>query len=179
LSIIERAVRGVSYGALQLAAAACLICFALMCYGVAMRYLLGAPQPWIDKVLGWLVVAIVMLAAPAAHLEGEHVAVDTLSERLRGRPRRALAAFSLLWVVAMAAVMIWEGWGMVAFSRLQDVMSDLHPIRIWWIQVLIPIGFGLVLVVALAQLLRVARGLDLGDAAADAEARRIKAGPLE
>lgn len=163
---------------MQLAAAACLVCFALMCYGVAMRYFVGAPQPWVDKVLGWLVVALVMLAAPQAHLEGEHVAVDTLSGKARGGARRALAAFGLLCVIAMAAVMIWEGGGMVAFSRLQDVMSDLHPIRLWWIQVLVPVGFALVLAVALMQLGRVARGLDLGEPGAEGEARRIKAGPL-
>jgi TRAP-type C4-dicarboxylate transport system permease small subunit len=83
MEAFERAVRAISAGALQIAAAACLICFALMCYSVAMRYFFGAPQSWIDYALGWLVVAMVMFAAPAAQLTGEHVAVDTISDRAR------------------------------------------------------------------------------------------------
>jgi len=180
---IERAIRGIAAAGLHLAAAACLTCFAFMCYAVAMRYFANEPQAWVDKVVGWLVVAMVMFAAPSAQLTGEHVAVDTFSERVRGRPRRVLAVFGLLWVVATAAIMIWEGWAMVAFSRMTGIMTDLHPIPIWWIQILIPIGFVLMLAVALMQLLRVARGLDAGDPdAADEAAKavaRLKAGPLE
>ncbi len=111
------------------------------------------------------------------------MAVDTFADRIRGGPRRALAAFGLLWVAATAAVMIWEGWAMVAFARMTGMITELHPIPLWWIQVLIPAGFLLMLLVALMQLLRIARGLDAddassADAAADA-ARRLKAGPLE
>src|SRR4026209_1695810 len=95
MEALERAVRAVSAGALQIAAAACLICFALMCYAVAMRYFFGAPQPWIDYALGWLVVVMVMFAAPAAQLTGEHVAVDTISDRAKGGARRALTALGL------------------------------------------------------------------------------------
>lgn len=176
---IERAVRAMSAAGLQIATAACLACFAFMCYAVAMRYFAGAPQVWVDKALGWLVVAMVMFAAPDAQFRGEHVAVDTMSERLRGGPRRALAAFGLLWVALTAAVMIWEGWATAAFARVSGMMTDLHPIPLWWIQALIPAGFVLMLLVALVQLVRVARGLDAGDAAAADEVARLRAGPLE
>ena len=179
MEAFERAVRAVSAGALQIAAAACLICFALMCYAVAMRYFFGAPQPWIDYALGWLVVVMVMFAAPAAQLTGEHVAVDTISDRAKGGARRALTAFGLLWVGAMCAVMIWEGSAMIAFSRLTGMMTEIHPVRLWWIQILVPVGFGLMLVVVLMQLLRVARGLDAGEPGAADEAARLKASPLE
>ena len=180
---IERVIRGIAAAGLHLAAAACLICFAFTCYAVAMRYFANEPQAWVDKVVGWLVVAMVMFAAPAAQLTGEHVAVDTISDRARGRPRRVLAAFALLWVAATAAIMIWEGWAMVAFSRMTGIMTELHPIPIWWIQLLIPIGFLLMLIVVLMQLFRVARGLDSSDPdIADEAAKtaaRLKAGPLE
>lgn len=179
MEAIERAIRAVSAGALQIAAAACLLCFAFMCYAVAMRYFFGAPQSWVDYVVGWLVVAMVMFAAPAAQFTGEHVAVDTLTDRARGGMRRAIAAFGLVWVAAMCAVMIWEGWAMVAFSRMAGMMTELHPVPLWWIQVMVPAGFALMLIVVLVQLIRVAKGLDAGDVAAEEEARRIKASPLE
>ncbi len=179
MEAFDRAVRAISAVALQIAAAACLICFALMCYSVAMRYFFGAPQSWIDYAVGWLVVAMVMFAAPAAQFTGEHVAVDTISERLRGRPRRALTLIGLMCVAATAAIMIWEGSAMVAFSRLTGMMTELYPVQLWWIQVLVPVGFALMLAVVIVQLLRVARGLDAGDEGAADEAARLKASPLE
>jgi TRAP-type C4-dicarboxylate transport system permease small subunit len=179
METFDRAVRAISAGALQIAAAACLICFGLMCYSVAMRYFFGAPQSWIDYAVGWLVVAIVAFAAPAAQLSGEHVAVDTITDRVRGRPRRALAVFGLLCISATAAIMIWEGAAMVAFARMSGMMTEIDGIPLWWIQVLLPVGFGLMLAVALMQLVRVARGLEAGDPAAEQEAARLKAGPLE
>ncbi len=179
MEAFDRAVRAISAGALQVAAAACLICFALMCYSVAMRYFFGAPQSWIDYAVGWLVVAMVMFAAPAAQLTGEHVGVDSITERLRGRARRTLAVVGILCVAATAAIMIWEGSAMVAFSRMTGMMTEIFPVRLWWIQALMPVGFALMLAVALVQLLRVARGLEAGDAAAEDEARRLKASPIE
>ena len=179
METFDRAVRAISAGALQIAAAACLICFALMCYSVAMRYFFGAPQSWIDYAVGWLVVAIVALAAPAAQLTGEHVAVDTITDHVRGRARRALSAFGLLCIAATAAIMIWEGAAMVAFSRMAGIMTELDRVPLWWIQVLVPVGFVLMLLVALMQLGRVARGLEAGEPGAEDEAARLRAGPLE
>jgi TRAP-type C4-dicarboxylate transport system permease small subunit len=79
----------------------------------------------------------------------------------------------------MCAVMIWEGWAMVVFSRMTGMMTELHPVRLWWIQVLVPAGFALMLLVVIVQLLRVARGLDAGEPGAADEAARLKASPLE
>ena len=182
MEAFDRIVRGISAGALHLATLACLVCFGLMCYAVAMRYFFGAPQPWIDHVVGWLVVAMVMFAAPAAQLTGEHVGVDSLTERARGGTRKALVAFGLLWVAATSAFMIWEGSAMVAFSRMTGMMTEIDEVPLWWIQLLVPIGFALTLLVVLMQLRRAAGGLDEGGAAADDAAReiaRLKAGPLE
>lgn len=179
MEAIDRAVRAISAGALQIAAAACLICFALMCYSVAMRYFFGAPQSWIDYAVGWLVVAIVAFAAPAAQLAGEHVAVDTITDRVRGRARRAFSVVGLLCIAATAAIMVWEGAAMVAFSRMAGMMTEIEGIPLWWIQVLVPAGFVLMLLVAMMQLGRVARGLEAGEPGAADEAARLKAGPLE
>jgi TRAP-type C4-dicarboxylate transport system permease small subunit len=176
---LQGAIRGTSLAAMHIAAGACLLCFGLVCYGVGMRYFAGVPQVWVEIVAGWLVVVMVMFAAPEAQLRGEHVGVDTLSERARGRPRRALLAFGLVWVAATAAVMIWEGWAAVAFSRMTGMMSELDNVPLWWIQVLVPAGFALMLIVALAELARLARGIEAGDRAAEEAAERLKASPFE
>jgi TRAP-type C4-dicarboxylate transport system permease small subunit len=178
LARFDRWIAAASRAALHVAALAALACLLLVCYGVAARYFFGQPQPWVDKVQGWLSVAMVMFAAAEAERRGEHVGVDTLTERAGPAWRRRLAAFGLACTMAVAAIMIWEGWATAAFARMTEMMTDIHGVRLWWLQAMLPVGFGLLLLVALARLLRLARRIDDDPAAADA-AKAIRAGPLE
>ncbi len=181
--MFESVVRRLSRGALALAAASCLACLGVVCYAVGARYFFNAPQPWADEIVGWLMVATVMLAMPEAQRVGEHVAVDSLSERAKGRIKTGLDAFGVLTVAGTAAILIWEGWAMVAFSRLVAMASNIPGVPLWWVQALVPLGFALLLLVAALQLWRMFRGAppvppeENEDEAGDLP--KIKAGPLE
>jgi TRAP-type C4-dicarboxylate transport system permease small subunit len=178
LARLDRWIAAASRAALQVAALAALVCLILVCYGVAARYFFGQPQPWVDKAQGWLSVAMVMFAAAEAERTGEHVGIDTLTERAGPAWRRRLAAIGLACTLVVAAIMVWEGWATAAFARMTESMTDIHGIRLWWLQALVPLGFALLFLVALARLLRLARRVDDDPAAAET-ARAIRAGPLE
>ena len=60
---VEAAAAALARAAGWLASAATLLCLALVCASVAARYLFAAPMGWSDKVAGWLVVALVLMAA--------------------------------------------------------------------------------------------------------------------
>lgn len=163
LARIARAVEAIAAAAsriaLALAAVAVLLCFALVCYSVGLRYFLGQPLQWSDEVTGWLVVAIVMLAAADTQRRGENIGVDLLIERAAARLRRALAALGLLTVAAAALMMTLKGVEMVDFARMLDLRSNtLGWAALWPVQALVPVGAALMLVVALAQLLALAAG---------------------
>ncbi len=145
--------------ALALAAVAVLLCFALVCYAVGMRYFLGQPLQWSDEVTGWLVVAVVMLAAADTQWRGENIGVDLLIERSGARVRRALAALGLMTVAVAALMMTTKGVEMVDFARMLDLRSNtLGWAALWPVQALVPLGAGLMLFVALAQLLALLSG---------------------
>jgi C4-dicarboxylate transporter DctQ subunit len=145
--------------ATALAAIAVLACFALVCFGVAMRYVYNRPLGWADEVTGWLVVAIVMLAVADAQRRGENIGVDLLLDRTRGRARRALLALGCATVAASALMMSIHGVEMVQFSRMLDLRSNtLGNVSVWTIQALVPLGAVLLLVVSLAQLAVLATG---------------------
>jgi TRAP-type C4-dicarboxylate transport system permease small subunit len=151
---VESAVAAVSLFASWLAGAACLACLALVCYAVAMRYFLGRPQSWTDEAVGWLIVVAVMFAMPEAQRRGEHIGVDALVDRLSSRWRRALTAFGVATVVATTVILIREGVETVAFTRMIGIKSLALPdFPLWLIQAMVPFGAGLLLLVALAQLL--------------------------
>lgn len=147
--------------AVAVAGLATLGCLALVCYGVVLRYFFGQPLSWSDEAGGFLVVVLVMLAVAEAQRRGEHIGVDLLLERSKGRFRRGLQAFASLCVAAAAAVLLWQGWETVAFSRMIGARPlVLAEIPMWAIEMFLPIGAGLMLLVALVQLLALAAGLE-------------------
>jgi TRAP-type C4-dicarboxylate transport system permease small subunit len=167
---LERAVGLVARFAGGLGAALTLLCVLLVGYAVGMRYLLNQPEPWTDKVAGWLVVGIVMLAAPEAQRRFEHIGVDVARDRLGPRMLRAMHLVGTVSVAVVAAVLLHAGIETVEFSRMVGMMSDLEGIPAWWVQALLPVGAALLLLVACAQTLLLLAGRDpvhLPDAAAE------------
>lgn len=155
---LERAVALIARLALVIGALATLTCLVLVGYAVVMRYGMGRPQPWIDKVAGWLVVALVMLAAPEAQRRFEHIGVDVAVGKLGPRLARAAQLLGTLSVAAVAAVLFWAGWEAIAFSRMVGFMTDLEGVPVWWIQTLLPVGAALLFLVAVMQALILALG---------------------
>ncbi|MFB9970563.1 TRAP transporter small permease [Pseudoroseomonas cervicalis] len=150
--------RWVALSAAALGAMATLLCLVLVCVSVAARYLFGQPQPWIDKAAGWLVVGIVMLAAPEAQRRFEHIGVDVLTGRLRGRAAHLARLLSTLSVALVAWILLDAGLETVEFSRMIGVMTEIEGVPVWWIQALLPLGAALLLAVALAQSLQLLLG---------------------
>ena len=150
---LERFAAIISRGALALAGLACLACFALVCWAVAMRYFFNQPQSWSDEAVGWLVVAIVMLAVPEAQRRGENVGVDWLVDKWTGARRRAVIGLGAASVAIVAIVLIVEGWKTVSFTRMVGIKSNALPdMPLWAVQALIPLGAVLLLLVALGQI---------------------------
>jgi C4-dicarboxylate transporter, DctQ subunit len=133
---------------------------ALVCYSVAMRYVAGTPVPWVDEMIGYVLVASVMFAVAEALRRGEHIAVDVLTDKLGARAKQASHLLGLVAVALTAAILIAEGWEMVAFSRMTGIRSVGYlDLPIWTVQLLVPAGGVLLLLAALAELLRAVLGL--------------------
>ena len=144
--------------AVVLASLATLTCLVLVGYSVAMRYGAGQPQPWVDKVAGWLVVGLVMLAAPEAQRRFEHIGVDLVASKLGPGFARAAHLLGAVSVAVVAAVLVHAGWEAIEFSLMVGMMTDIEGVPLWWIQALLPIGAALMLLVALCQVAVLALG---------------------
>lgn len=151
--LIERLIAAVSRLGLRLAGMAALLCLALVGAGVVARYAFNASQSWIDESATWLVVAMVLLAAPEAQRKGDHIGVDALVLKFSARGRLRLAFFSALSVAAVGALMLWAGLETVAFSRMIGIKANTMAwVPMWWVHVLLPIGGTLLLAVAVTEL---------------------------
>lgn len=157
---VYRAVRFLADAASWIAAASVLGSLFLVVYSVGMRYLANRPEPWVDELVGYVLVASVAFAIAEALSKGEHICVDILTERLGAPGQRAVHVVGLLAVALTAVILIVEGWEMVAFSRLVGIRSIGYlSIEIWIPQLMVPLGGVLLLLTALAELLRVAARL--------------------
>jgi TRAP-type C4-dicarboxylate transport system permease small subunit len=146
---IDRFVRALARLGIALAASALLASMFLIGYSIVMRYFLNQPAAWVDELAGYLLVAAVMLAAADALLEGEHIAVDILTERLSARGRRWTVLGGLIAVALSALLLTVEGADMVGFSRMVGLMSNGYlAVPMWIPQLLVPIGAALMLAAA-------------------------------
>ena len=149
MQIFDRLVRRLARLGIALAAIALLVSLALIVYSVAMRYVLNQPVAWVDELVGYLLVATVMLAAADALLEGEHIAVDIVTERLSSRGRRLTLLGGLVAVAASAVLLAVEGADMVRFSKMVGLMSNGYmAVPMWIPQLLVPTGAALMLAAA-------------------------------
>jgi TRAP-type C4-dicarboxylate transport system permease small subunit len=141
------------------AAAALIASLALIVYSVAMRYLVNQPAAWVDELVSYLLVACVMLAAADALLEGEHLAVDLVTERLGPRGKRWTLLAGLAAVAICATILVYDGADMVAFSWMVGLMSNGYmAVPMWVPQLLVPIGAALMLLAAIVAFVAAARG---------------------
>jgi TRAP-type C4-dicarboxylate transport system permease small subunit len=155
---IDRFVRALARLGIALAAITLLASMFLIGYSVVMRYFVNQPSAWVDELAGYLLVAAVMLAAADALLEGEHIAVDILTERLSAHGRRWTVLGGLIAVALSALLLLVEGADMVGFSRMAGLMSNGYlAVPMWIPQLLVPIGAALMLAAAVVAFVATAR----------------------
>jgi TRAP-type C4-dicarboxylate transport system permease small subunit len=147
-------------GASALSAACVLLSLALIGWAVVMRYVFNRPPVWTDDAVGFLLVAIVMLAAAQVLRRTEHIGVDVLTERLRGRAARWAQAWAALASGVVAVILVVNGWETAMQSRQFGIVTEGRlELPVWWLMLLLPLGGSLMALVVVESLWRLALGL--------------------
>jgi C4-dicarboxylate transporter, DctQ subunit len=163
---LDRLIGLICLAGASLAALAILATLFIITYSVGMRYVMNNPQSWTDESVGYLLVASVMASIAYALRQGEHIAVDILTERLPPAGRALIEVFGFIAVAIVAGVLLFEAYETVAFSKLVGLRSNGYLATELYIpQSMMILGFGLLLAAALSALLRRAVGLPATDGA--------------
>jgi len=161
LSFVDRIVFGLSMAAAVLGAGVVLLMVAVVGYSVVLRYFFGTPVTWSDELSGYLVVALVMLGAAEALRRGDHIGVDLLTAKAKGGLSRALDVWGNVAVIAVAVTLLVSGVEMIAYSVDFGILSEGYmEVPMWIPQSFILLGAGLLLLMALARILRLLKGHD-------------------
>ncbi len=160
LAALGRVVSALSALAMGIAAACLLMSFALIGWAVLMRYAFNAAPVWVDEVVGFALVAIVLLGAAQTLRRDEHIGVDLLVTRLTAAGRRWARIWSALAVGGIAGVLVVNGWGTASLARMLGLLTEGSlEWPTWWLMLLMPIGGALLLLAAIEALWRAAAGL--------------------
>jgi C4-dicarboxylate transporter, DctQ subunit len=146
-------------GAAALSAIGVLASLALIAWSVVMRYAFNRAPVWVDDVVGFMLVGVVMLGAAQVLRRGDHIGVDLLTSRLPPRARRWADAWSAAAVLAASLILVVNGWRTAMFARQLGIIAEGRvEVPVYWLQLLLPLGGLLMALVALEALARLAAG---------------------
>jgi TRAP-type mannitol/chloroaromatic compound transport system permease small subunit len=129
-----------------------------------MRYTFNiSSNAWLE-IQWYLFSGVFLLCAAYTFLHNEHIRIDIVSSRMTPRGRNAMDVFGhLVFLMPLCVVMLYEAWPyfMVAY-RSGEVSSNAGGLLRWPVRLLIPIGFTLLLLQMVSELIKriaVMRGL--------------------
>lgn len=129
------------------------VCLTLVvCYELIARPL-GHPTIWVTEFSEYLMVFCAFLGMGYTQWQKGHINVDVVVTRLPARIREILEMATLALTVIVGGILTWKSLELALhylnYRSSSDWGPPLFPVYIW-----IPIGYFLVLVPALARIIR-------------------------
>lgn len=139
----------------------------MITYEVIARYVFISPTIWAEELSRFVQIWATYLGAAYVLRHRHLIAIDLLTGRLGPRARRLAELAGLLVVAVFCAVAIVYGMAIVVESvRLGRATATMLTVPQWMTESAIPLGFALLLVQCVAEILRAIRG---GPSGADGE----------
>jgi TRAP-type C4-dicarboxylate transport system permease small subunit len=120
---MQRYVKAFNNGLSWLAGLALILTFFTVALGVFSRQV-GWDVPGLDAYAGYLIAAALFLALPFTFLQGDHIRVTLLLERL---PRAASEALEWWSLIAGAALSLYVSWYCGRLVWLSYALHDVSP----------------------------------------------------
>ena len=156
-----RIVAAISTVAGWLSAGMIVAAVAITCQMIYVRFVLNGSTVWQTEAVIYLVIAATLIGLPYVQRLRGHVNVDLIPLALPMGARKVLATITLAASIVIVAVMLWYGYEYWHFAWDRGWTSD----TIWgpplWIPYLsLPVGFGLLLLQLIADLVAMWTGVD-------------------
>ncbi len=119
---------------------------------VILRYVFNSPLPWTQDVLNILMVWMVLLGAPVGLRAGSHVAIESVVEKLPALMQKVLKIIVILIIAFVSWQILRYGWAF-AMKGMRRIVPSLDWLRFGYVYMALPVGYGLLLMITLEQLL--------------------------
>lgn len=124
---------------------------------IVFRYILNDSLIWTEEISKTMMVWGAFLVAPWAYRNGANVSIEMFTDELPLTLRRLLRLVLNMLVIWIIVVFWSESFGMV--ERGFSIKAASLPVPVGWFFVVVPIAFGLMLLVGIELLLRDMLGL--------------------
>ncbi|MGR3572287.1 TRAP transporter small permease [Brevirhabdus sp.] len=156
-----RAVAAISTLAGWVSAAMVVTAVAITCQMIFIRFVLNGSTIWQTEAVIYLVIAATLIGLPYVQRLRGHVNVDLVPIALPYRARFALAMLTLSLSIAIVALMLWYGYDYWHFAWSRGWRSDtVWGVRLWIPYLALPVGFALLLLQLVADMVAVLLGVD-------------------
>lgn len=156
-----RAVAAISQVAGWCSAGMILAAVAITCQMIFIRFVLNGSTVWQTEAVVYLVVAATLVGLPYVQLLRGHVNVDLVPLALPRRARLALAVATSLATIAVVGLMLYYGYEYWHVAWERGWRSDtVWGVRLWIPYLSLPVGFGLLLLQLLADLVALVTGAE-------------------
>lgn len=112
--------------------------FVLVFTNVVTRYVFSFSLNWAEELSRYMMIAMAYLGAGLAMREGQHVAIESLQERLPKPIRRWLRAFVSVIHLAFMGFLTYLGYQYAAFAMDQETAALQWPVGLFYMAM--PIG---------------------------------------
>ena len=125
-------------------------------YGVITRYVFDAPSVITIELLKIFLIPACVFAVSYVQRNGRHLRVDFLYNHFPSRMQHAISEIFVPFTgLAVVFVLVWKGWVSMVYSyHLHETSFAIWAEPLWPVRLVIPIGYGLLLLVMIAQLIR-------------------------
>lgn len=156
-----RAVAFISMVAGWCSAAMIMAAVAITCQMIFIRFVLNGSTVWQTEAVIYLVIAATLVGLPYVQRLRGHVNVDLLPLSLPRRARYVLSLVVLCLSIAIIAVMFYHGFEFWHFAWERGWRSDtVWGVKLWIPYLALPVGFGLLLLQLVADLVALVIGVD-------------------
>lgn len=128
-------------------------------YEVTARYLFNAPTIWAQEVSQLLLLWATFIGISRALKHDQHIRIKAIESFLPEASKIWLKLFSLIFIALLSILVFLYGseifWDSFERGRSTGTMLNIPN---WWAEVVIPLGFGLLFLQALAEMLKLLPG---------------------
>ncbi len=117
---------------------------------LAVRASLGWPQ----RTAVWLNIGVIFLVAPVMLIQGGHIRVLFIYNKLKGLTKKITDTINELGVVFYTGLVVWVGVSYVAYLIRQNIKRSLGTMYVpyWIVGIIVPVGMSIMLTWALYML---------------------------
>ncbi len=131
----------------------------IVLYQVFLRYVLNDAPSWSEAAARALMVWMTFLVAPSAYRWGAYVSIDTLTHALAGSKKYVFSLIINVAALILIIVLLWLSLDFVERGlnrRAQGLPADFLgiPIKSAWIRAAMPVGFFLMITVAIELIIK-------------------------